>query len=113
MDIVFVASYITACVYSSHVYPHSDPDPLHGGVHNLMLYFPFSQGVIIIDDVFPEGNACRDGRLCIGDRILEINDEDFSNRTLAEATLALSAVVPLMKLVILREYFEEGESDSL
>lgn len=67
------------------------------------------QGVIIIDDIFPEGNAYRDGRLCIGDRILEINDENFTNRTLAEATLALSGVVPLIRLAVLREYLDECE----
>ena len=65
--------------------------------------------MIIIDDIFPDGNAHRDGRLCIGDRILEINDEDFANRTLAEATLALGGVVPLMRLTIYRECMDEGE----
>jgi hypothetical protein len=65
--------------------------------------------VLIIDDIFPEGNVHRDGRLCIGDRILEINGEDFANRSLAEATLALGGVVPLMKLAIYRECLDEGE----
>lgn len=55
-----------------------------------------------------EGNAHRDGRLCIGDRILEINGEDFSSRTLAEAMLALGGVVPLMRLTIYRECLDEG-----
>ena len=64
--------------------------------------------MIIIDDIFPEGNACRDGRLSVGDRILEINDKDFTNRTLAEATLALGGVVPLMRLTVLREPINEG-----
>ncbi len=64
--------------------------------------------MIIIDDIFPEGNACRDGRLSIGDRILEINNKDFANRTLAEAMLALGGVVPLMRLIVLREPLEEG-----
>lgn len=64
--------------------------------------------MIIIDDIFVEGNAHRDGRLCIGDRILEINGEDYASRTLAEAMLALGGVVPLMRLTIYRDCLDEG-----
>jgi len=65
--------------------------------------------VIVIDEIFPEGNAFRDGRLCIGDKILEINDEDIMTRSLAEASLALGAVVPLIRITVYRDFLDESE----
>ena len=69
-----------------------------------------TQGGFIIEDIFVEGNAYRDGRLSIGDRILAIDGEDFTQKTLAQASLALCAPLPLMKLTVLRESFEDGET---
>jgi len=63
----------------------------------------------VIDEIFPDGNAFRDGRLCIGDKILEINDEDIMTRSLAEATRALGAVVPLIRLTVYREFLDESK----
>ena len=68
-----------------------------------------TQGGLIIDDIFPEGNAYRDARLCIGDRIIEIDDQDFTQKTLAQALLALSATTPLMSLKVIREPADEGK----
>ncbi len=48
----------------------------------------------------------RDGRLCIGDRILEIDGNDVTQSTLAQATLALSALVPIIKVSVYREHSE-------
>jgi len=45
----------------------------------------------------------KDGRLCPGDRILEIDGCDVTQKTLAQATLAMSAPVPLMKLTVYRD----------
>lgn len=48
----------------------------------------------------------RDGRLCVGDRILEIDDNDVTQKSLAQVTLAMSAPVPLMRLTVYREQME-------
>ena len=65
------------------------------------------QGGLVIEEVFVEGNAYRDGRLCPGDRIVAIDDDDITGRSLAEATLLLSTPVPLMRLSVVRD---EGNS---
>ena len=56
----------------------------------------------MIEEIFAEGNAYRDGRLCPGDRIVAVDDDDITELNLAEATLLLSTPIPLMKLTILR-----------
>ena len=71
------------------------------------------QGGLLIDEIFPDGNAYRDGRLSVGDRIIEIDGQDFSQKTLAQATLALSAAVPLMRLTVMRQIEDDGEGDVL
>ena len=60
------------------------------------------QGGLVIEEIFAEGNAYRDGRLCPGDRIIAVDDDDITGRSLAEATLLLSTPVPLMKLTVVR-----------
>ena len=60
------------------------------------------QGGLVIEEIFVEGNAYRDGRLCPGDHIIAIDDDDITGRSLAEATLLLSTPVPLMKLTVVR-----------
>lgn len=75
-----------------------------------MFPFHMSQGGILIEEIFSDGNAYRDGRLSAGDRIIEIDGQDFSQKTLAQATLALSSAQPLLKLTILRESVEDGKS---
>ena len=49
----------------------------------------------------------------MGDRIIEIDGQDFSQKTLAQATLALSAAVPLMRLTVMRQIEDDGEGDVL
>ena len=66
---------------------------------------------LLIEEIFPDGNAYRDGRLSVGDRIIEIDGQDFSQKTLAQATLALSAAVPLIRLTVMRQIEEDGERD--
>ena len=56
----------------------------------------------MIEEIFAEGNAYRDGRLCPGDRIVAVDDDDITELNLAEATLLLSTPIPLMKLTIIR-----------
>ena len=75
-----------------------------------MFPFHMSQGGILIDEIFSDGNAYRDGRLSAGDRIIEVDGQDFSQKTLAQATLALSSAQPLLKLTVLRESIEDGKS---
>lgn len=60
------------------------------------------QGGLIIEEIFDEGNAYRDGRLCPGDRIIAVDDDDITGLDLAEATLLLSTPVPLIKLTVVR-----------
>ncbi len=48
----------------------------------------------------------RDGRLCVGDRIVEIDGSDCTQKTLAQVTLAMSAPMPLMRLTVHREPME-------
>ena len=60
------------------------------------------QGGLIIEEIFDEGNAYRDGRLCSGDRIIAVDDDDITGLDLAEATLLLSTPVPLIKLTVVR-----------
>ena len=66
------------------------------------------KGGLIIEEIFLEGNAYRDGRLYPGDRIVAVDDDDITGRSLAEATLLLSTPVPLMKLMVIRD---GGESN--
>ena len=68
------------------------------------------QGGLLIDEIFSDGNAYRDGRLSVGDRIIGIDGQDFTQKTLAQATLALSSTQPLLKLTVMRETVEDGES---
>ena len=68
-------------------------------VHHTLII----QGGLVIEEVFVEGNAYRDGRLCPGDRIVAIDDDDITGRSLAEATLLLSTPVPLMRLSVVRD----------
>ena len=42
----------------------------------------------------------------MGDRILGIDGQDFTQKTLAQATLAMSATIPLMRLTVARESME-------
>ena len=49
----------------------------------------------------------------MGDRIIEIDGQDFSQKTLAQATLALSAAVPLMRLTVMRQIEDDGEGGVL
>ena len=75
------------------------------------LCWSIPQSGLLIEEIFPDGNAYRDGRLSIGDRIIEIDGQDFSQKTLAQATLALSAAVPLIRLTVMRQIEEDGERD--
>ena len=50
-----------------------------------------------------------DGRLCVGDIILQIDRQDVSQMTLAQATLALSSTSPLLRLSVYRPGLEESE----
>ena len=41
----------------------------------------YSQGAIIIHEVYPDGAAAKDGRLKPGDQILNVNNENFREIT--------------------------------
>ena len=64
----------------------------------------------MIEQIFPEGVAAKDGRLGIGDRILEINEVDITQKTFAQACLALGGTTPLLKLVVFRQSVDESVS---
>jgi len=63
-----------------------------------------------VDQIFPEGVAAKDNRLRLGDRIVEINDVDITQKTFAQACLALGGTTPLLKLVVYRQSVDESVS---
>ena len=94
-------------------------------------------GGLLIEEIFPEGNAYFDGRLIegepsvqkwfcqslpsiynpvsififnTGDIILQIDRQELSHMSLAQATLALSTSSPLLTLTVYRPAMEDGMS---
>ena len=74
-----------------------------------MFLYSHLQGCIIVDEVFPEGNAGRDGRLCPGDQILSVNGMDCAHAALSQANLALSAPNAITTITVFREIQDESE----
>jgi len=82
------------------------------GLLNL-IYCVVFQGGVVVEQIFSEGVAAKDARLRVGDRILEINEVDITQKTFAQACLALGGTTPLLKLVIFRQSIDESiSSDS-
>jgi len=80
---------------------------------NLIFNCDVFQGGVVVEQIFPEGVAAKDARLRVGDRILEINEVDITQKTFAQACLALGGTTPLLKLVIFRQSIDESiSSDS-
>jgi multiple PDZ domain protein len=68
-------------------------------------------GGLLIEEIFTEGNAFLDGRLVEGDIIVQIDRQELSHMTLAQATLALGTSSPLLRLGIYRPSMEDSETD--
>jgi C-terminal processing protease CtpA/Prc len=68
-------------------------------------------GGLLIEEIFPEGNAYFDGRLIEGDIIMQIDRQELSHMSLAQATLALSTSSPLLTLTVYRPAMEDAETE--
>ncbi|KAL5479626.1 hypothetical protein EMCRGX_G023174 [Ephydatia muelleri] len=66
---------------------------------------------IVVDEVFPEGNVGRDGRLCPGDQILSVNRMDCTQVPLAQVNLALSAPNIVTTITVFREIRDECNTE--
>ncbi|XP_050310493.1 partitioning defective 3 homolog isoform X3 [Anthonomus grandis grandis] len=60
---------------------------------------------IYIKNIIPEGAAVEDGRLKIGDRLLQVNDEEMTGKSQSEAVAILRKVPPgsKVKIVVSRQ----------
>uniref|UniRef100_A0AAR5PPY5 PDZ domain-containing protein n=1 Tax=Dendroctonus ponderosae TaxID=77166 RepID=A0AAR5PPY5_DENPD len=56
---------------------------------------------IYIKNIIPEGAAVEDGRLKIGDRLLQVNEEEMTGKSQSEAVAILRKVVPGSKVKII------------
>ncbi|KAL5007350.1 hypothetical protein ScPMuIL_016156, partial [Solemya velum] len=63
---------------------------------------------IVVQEVFPEGVAAKDGRLLPGDQILEVNGEDLTQATHYLAQKCLGHYHPACRLTLYREKAEEN-----
>ncbi|XP_013397282.1 E3 ubiquitin-protein ligase LNX isoform X3 [Lingula anatina] len=64
---------------------------------------------VVIQEIFPEGVVAKDGRLAQGDQILEVNGEDLTLATHAQARQALKTLYPICRLTVYREKAEESQ----
>lgn len=66
---------------------------------------------VFVFEIYNEGAAAKDGRLAVGDQILEANNEDFSTATHVQALQILRRPSPTLRMVVLREKsaFQEDE----
>ena len=62
----------------------------------------FFQSAIIIHDIYEGCAAKRDGRLLVGDQILEVNSIDLRSATHAETIQALRQSTNIVRLLVLR-----------
>ncbi|XP_035385859.1 multiple PDZ domain protein isoform X2 [Electrophorus electricus] len=60
-------------------------------------------GAIIIHEVYEEGSAAKDGRLWVGDQILQVNGVDLRMATHDEAITALRQTPQHMRLTVFRD----------
>ncbi|XP_030754620.1 partitioning defective 3 homolog [Sitophilus oryzae] len=70
---------------------------------------------IYIKNIIPEGAAVEDGRLKIGDRLLQVNEEEMTGKTQAEAVAILRKVPPgsKVKIVVSRQEDVAANGNSL
>ncbi|XP_066905977.1 multiple PDZ domain protein isoform X3 [Halyomorpha halys] len=66
-------------------------------------------GAVVVNEIYPDGAAFKDGRLKPGDQILEINNEDFRNITNNKALAVLRQTPSKVRMVIYREEVPEGK----
>lgn len=64
---------------------------------------------IVIQEIFPDGVVAKDGRLAPGDQILEVNGEDLTLASHAQARQALKATYSICRLTVYREKAEESQ----
>nr|XP_039264061.1 ligand of Numb protein X 2-like [Styela clava] len=68
---------------------------------------------IIVQDILPQSLAFQDGRIHVGDIIMEINGEPMFSVMHAEARAALTKPSNLMRFMLLRDVDNEDPSDSV
>ncbi|KAM8930131.1 inaD-like protein [Pelodytes ibericus] len=68
---------------------------------------------IVIHEVYEEGAAARDGRLCSGDQILEVNGLDLRNASHEEAIMALRQTPQKVQLVVYRDEAQYKDEENL
>ena len=111
-------STVCVCVASMYMYKYSvcvcvcvaKATKLSLQPQHYHIDFPFStQSCIVVDEIFPEGNVGRDGRLCPGDQIMNVNGMDCTHVPLAQVNLALSVPNTITTITVFREIQDEGE----
>ncbi|KAE8746965.1 hypothetical protein FOCC_FOCC006385 [Frankliniella occidentalis] len=74
-------------------------------------------GVIVIHEIYPDGAVAKDGRLKVGDQILEVGGpkdsvtHDFHSITHAKAIAALRQLPAKVKMIVYRDEAVEKEED--
>ncbi|EDV26758.1 uncharacterized protein TRIADDRAFT_55106 [Trichoplax adhaerens] len=68
---------------------------------------------IYIKKVVSKGVAARDGRLKIGDRLLEVNDMDVVNKSRHEVVALLKSCIGVVRLVVSRQDDQENEDTAV
>ncbi|XP_006862542.1 PREDICTED: inaD-like protein [Chrysochloris asiatica] len=68
---------------------------------------------IVIHEVYEEGAAARDGRLWVGDQILEVNGVDLRNASHEEAITALRHTPQKVRLVVYRDEAHYRDEENL
>ncbi|XP_074659859.1 ligand of Numb protein X 2-like isoform X1 [Tubulanus polymorphus] len=63
---------------------------------------------VLIQEIFPEGVAAKDGRLRPGDQLLEVNGVDLTQASHEDAKRSLSQMYPICRLTVYREKAEEN-----
>lgn len=74
-----------------------------------MFFFVFLQSAIIIHDIYDGCAAQRDGRLQVGDQILEVNSINLRSATHDETIQALRQSTHLIRLVVYRGDIENED----
>ncbi|CAG5128603.1 unnamed protein product, partial [Candidula unifasciata] len=68
---------------------------------------------IIVSEIYDNGAAAKDGRLCVGDQILEVNGEDLTDATHASALQVLRQTTSIVKMAVYRDEIRAAEEDAL
>ncbi|BFZ16568.1 hypothetical protein BsWGS_19608 [Bradybaena similaris] len=68
---------------------------------------------ILVSEIYDGGAAARDGRLCVGDQVLEVNGEDLTDATHASALQILRQTPSIVKMAVYRDEIRAAEQETL